>query len=417
MSDPTPLILAFLALLKEGESAPSGPPGPAGTGMTAEDKGNQAAAAAADAAGQAAQHAANAGAAAASGDVNAAAAHAANAQAAATQAQAAAQASPAPAAQAAADAAGQAASHASDAVAAAASGDAPAAQAHAAAAQAAATTAQTAATNAAPPIDYGTHEPPHPDAAPQMTPWPTAAVPAGLPPFPGPGWTADTPVVDAVAKRAQYWDPLLWNFATKQIVKPFVQEQFGGRWLTFVAAWHPGDSGPQTYMAVEAWRLVTDSAMASPMVAPQTNPLPSAASPNPAPVPPTVMPYPGTGAWQNNAVFIRRYQTALTWLASAIGNPAVNPGAIDGVAGPNTQAAVHAFQASHGLTVDGQCGAQCASAIDAAVLMLTQGHPPAVAANAAQAAAAATPPVDPTVTAETSEDVFPVSSSANPDGS
>lgn len=124
--------------------------------------------------------------------------------------------------------------------------------------------------------------PPPPTAAPTMPPWPAGPVPAELPPFPGPGWVADTPVSAAVVARAQYWNPLLWNFPTKTIVKPFVQEQFGGRWMTFRAAWHPGPSGPQSLMATEAFRL----ANAQPAPASPTVPQP----PHPPPPGPIVVP-------------------------------------------------------------------------------------------------------------------------------
>jgi len=97
-------------------------------------------------------------------------------------------------------------------------------------------------------------------------------VPSGLPPFPGDGWTADTPVSQAVADRATYWNPQLWDFPTKRIVRPFVIEQFGGRWIAFRAAWHPGSSGPQTFMATEAYRLATAQPVQPSPVAPPPSP-------------------------------------------------------------------------------------------------------------------------------------------------
>lgn len=96
-----------------------------------------------------------------------------------------------------------------------------------------------------------------PGTLPPMPPWPTPPTPGTLPPFPGAGWCPDTPVTPAVQARATYWNNLLWNMATKTIVKPYVQEMVGGQWVTFAAAWHPGDKGAQTYMACEAWRVCT----------------------------------------------------------------------------------------------------------------------------------------------------------------
>ena len=207
--------------------------------------------------------------------------------------------------------------------------------------------------------------PPGPSPIPPMPPWPgPAPVPSTLPPFPGPGWVADTPVCDAVASRAQYWNTVLWDQANKVIVKPYVQEQFGGRWLTFVAAWHPGPNGPQSYMATEAWRQATDQPCQPP------SPVPPSPAPPVSPLGPPpglVEPYPGTGAWQSDSGYITRYQSALAWLAASQGHPEWDPKGVDGKFGPNTQAAVQAFQGAHGLTQDGECGLQTAIALDVAM--------------------------------------------------
>jgi hypothetical protein len=196
-----------------------------------------------------------------------------------------------------------------------------------------------------------------------------------------------------VASRAAYWNPQLWNYATKQIVKPFTQEQWGGRWLTFVAAWHPDSAGNPVVMATEAWRLTqavpaADAAGPSvpspdqqsavqtaaakttpapkPAAAPRTSPgqsgpLATASVDNPGPV----SPYPGPGAWSSNAQYVARYQAALTHLG-------YDTQGVDGRFGPHTQAAVTAFQHDHGLAADGQAGAATAAAIDAALLGMPQ---------------------------------------------
>lgn len=201
-----------------------------------------------------------------------------------------------------------------------------------------------------------------------MPAWPAAPVPGSLPPFPGPGWVPDEPVTATVAARAAYWNPQLWDYTNKTIRKAYVQEQFGGSWVTFSAAWHPGASGPQTYMATEAWRIAS-----APPIAPPTTPVgPVAPAPTPTPgmlaKPAPVSPYPGTGAYASNAPYILRYQTALAYLAQSYGFSKWNPGALDGKYGPNTVAAVRAFQGDQSVSpVDGMCGAATAAALDKAM--------------------------------------------------
>lgn len=217
-----------------------------------------------------------------------------------------------------------------------------------------------------------TAPPVSPGALPPMPPWPSPPTPGTLPPFPGPGWCPDTPVTAAVAQRAAYWNPQLWDYPSKTIRKAFVQEQFGGSWVTFKAAWHPGSAGPQTYMATEAYRVCTAPPVAPPTPAPATPP-PVAPMPVPSPAAPMakpgpVGPEPGAGAWQTNSAFIKRYQAALTWIAQAFNVPAFDPKGIDGKFGPNTSMAVKAFQVAHGLSpVDGEVGSVTSSALDTAM--------------------------------------------------
>jgi peptidoglycan hydrolase-like protein with peptidoglycan-binding domain len=210
-----------------------------------------------------------------------------------------------------------------------------------------------------------------------VIPWPAGPQPGTLPPFPGPGWEPDTPVTNEIVARANYWNPLLWNYSTKTQRKPFVQENFGGEWLTFAAAWHPGDKGAQTYMSTEAWRVkrAAPAAAAPAAAAPAYVP---AAAPAAAHVPSLVEPYPGPGAYATNASYITRVQTALAFL----GFP---PGPIDGKDGPLTRGAVTAFQAARGLTQDGMAGPATAAELDNAL----RGTPPAAAPAAAPAPAPA----------------------------
>ena len=186
-------------------------------------------------------------------------------------------------------------------------------------------------------------------------PWPTPVKPATLPPFPGPGWTscATTP---AIIARAQYWNPLLWNYATQSIRRANAQEQLGGQWVTFAAAWHPDSSGtPHKLMATEAWCLSSG---------PQPGPLPAPPPPGPLNSVNAVGPEPALGAWQNDRAYIGRYQAALTLLSFTHNKPAWNTHGVDGGFGPHTKAAVSAFQVDAGLPVDGEVGSQTSSAID-----------------------------------------------------
>lgn len=249
-----------------------------------------------------------------------------------------------------------------------------------------------------------------PGVGPPLPPWPAAPVPASLPPFPGPGWIPDTPVTPAVVARAQYWNPLLWDYPSKSIRKPYAQEQLGGQWVTFAAAWHPGDKGPQTYMSTEAWRLATAPPVALPSATPGPVPTvppypgaPPAAPPAPADVPAgpplglmlppaPIGPSPGTGAWQTNKQFITRYQTSLTYLAHVLGHPAWDTGGIDGRFGPKTGAAVTAFQRDNHLTpIDGKVGTVTSSAIDA--LVGARGAAPPIPVSVGPPAAPAHAPI------------------------
>ncbi len=236
----------------------------------------------------------------------------------------------------------------------------------------------TPATPATPAKPSTPATPATPAPAATLPPWPTGPTPGTLPTFPGPGWCPDTPVTPAVSARASYWNNLLWDTSKKTVRKPYVQEMMGGQWVTFAAAWHAGDSGPQTFMATEAWRVCTN-----PPVAPSPTPAPA-----PGQHPSPVSPYPGAGAYASNGAYITRYQNALQWLSQTQGQAAWDPKGVDGKYGPNTSAAVKAFQTAHGLTADGAAGADTAAALD--VAMGYSAPAPAPAPAAAPAAAATT---------------------------
>jgi len=64
----------------------------------------------------------------------------------------------------------------------------------------------------------------------QPAPWPQV-VPAGLPAFPGHGWTPDNPPPAAVQSRAWALLHQLWTGGAGT----FKTEQTGGRWITYQA--------------------------------------------------------------------------------------------------------------------------------------------------------------------------------------
>jgi peptidoglycan hydrolase-like protein with peptidoglycan-binding domain len=63
------------------------------------------------------------------------------------------------------------------------------------------------------------------------------------------------------------------------------------------------------------------------------------------------------------------YQGALAWLATHLNHPEFNPGAVDGINGPDTQAAVRAFQTYAQLKFDGQVGEETRNALLRAIEM------------------------------------------------
>jgi hypothetical protein len=134
----------------------------------------------------------------------------------------------------------------------------------------------------APPAPGPPPPPAPPGPQPGPPPWP-GPQPAGLPPFPGPGWVPASPVTSDLVARAWYWNPILWDYPSHTIRRPFVTEQWGGRWVTFKAARHPDKAGNPTIMGTEAWVLAQ----------PQPAPGPQPAPPPPPPPPPPPSPAPG----------------------------------------------------------------------------------------------------------------------------
>lgn len=184
---------------------------------------------------------------------------------------------------------------------------------------------------------------------PGPAPFPTPVKPQGLPPFPGPQWTP-CPTTAVITARALYWNPILWNYASKTIRQATAQEQLGGQWVTFKAAWHPDANGnPQGLMATEAYCL----GGAPPGPSPQP-------SPGPTPEHPGVN-YSYTGQPQdpatqqewadklsasdpydiNNAWIVRMFQWAVGLTQNSYpGVDSVTPSGTDGRYGHDTNAAL-----------------------------------------------------------------------------
>ena len=64
---------------------------------------------------------------------------------------------------------------------------------------------------------------------------------------------------------------------------------------------------------------------------------------------------------------VRAAQLYLRFLSGVLKNPAINPAAIDGSQGPNTLAALHAFESMHGLPLSAEIDAGTVAALEAAL--------------------------------------------------
>jgi len=185
--------------------------------------------------------------------------------------------------------------------------------------------------------------------------WPQV-VPAGLPGFPGPGWTPDIPVGPGVAARA--WQLLSQLWASGE--GTFKTEQTSGRWITYRATPMGSKKG------VVAYRLVDASSAPSGNTFTQDSPTSvttASYTPNASAAASDIV-MPGAAA-----AAARGYTTGLPTLRRGSKGPSVvtlqqRLGIdADGSFGPATERAVQTFQSAHGLNPDGVVGRQTWTAL------------------------------------------------------
>jgi hypothetical protein len=191
-------------------------------------------------------------------------------------------------------------------------------------------------------------------AAATPPPWPQV-VPAGLPPFPGPGWQPAAPVKAAMTTRAWQLLPQLWASGEGT----WKAEAVGPDWCVFRAS-QMGDKRGVVVFTTPTAAASSNPAAQRPTTLPITvtpgAPLPTSTPigpPPPPPPPPTVpasAPAPTSSMPTLRLTAVRTKGPAVVWLQQRLAIPA------DGTFGPATHAAVVSFQKAAGLTPDGVVG-------------------------------------------------------------
>jgi hypothetical protein len=182
-------------------------------------------------------------------------------------------------------------------------------------------------------------------------PWPQV-VPSGLPPFPSAGWRPASPVTSAMVSRAFQLLPQLWAHGEGT----WKLEKTADKWVVYKAAMTLGaDHTSKKGVVVFTSTAIANTGDTEPQAmrpASPPQPRPPGATPGqradvvpasttaPAAAPSSGMP----------TVRLGSSGPSVVWLQQHLGVPA------DGKFGPQTDAVVRHYQATHGLTADGVVG-------------------------------------------------------------
>lgn len=178
-------------------------------------------------------------------------------------------------------------------------------------------------------------------------PWPQV-VPAGLPPFPGPGWHPASPVTGAMVSRAFQLLQQLWQHGEGT----WKTEKTADKWVTYRASMTRASDGTMK-KGVVAFTAVAapESADAEPQaMEPAAPPQPQAPGQPSAIVPASHTQPVATGYPLLQLTTPRMTGPSVVWVQQRLGITA------DGTYGTGTAAAVSHYQATHGLQVDGKVG-------------------------------------------------------------
>ncbi len=177
----------------------------------------------------------------------------------------------------------------------------------------------------------------------QPVAWPQV-VPAGLPGFPGPGWTPDIPVGPGVAARASQLLSQLWASGEGT----FKTEQTSGRWITYRATPMGSKKGVVAYRLVDASSAPSGNAVTLDRA-------------NDGKV--TYANYTAPSSSSSSSVSLPTLRLGATGPSVVTLQNRLGIEPADGNFGPATQRAVKTYQSGHGLIADGVVGAKTWTAL------------------------------------------------------